>query len=129
MASDDEYHFNNFTIKKTLTEVDVQPGNDYIMLSKEEVEEHIFKYWSHENINTTKFEGMNFFAKDVDTNTDHIVKLRYYNGNPCTYGLSLVNFIERRSLRAGDMIGFYWNLNSISPVSRLCFGVLMKKFI
>ncbi|TXG63596.1 hypothetical protein EZV62_010590 [Acer yangbiense] len=94
-------------------EADVQPGRDYITLNKVDVEEHIFK---HESVRMMIERAINddirLLIKDVDTNSYHKVKFRYYRGFAfIIHGLWHLNFTERRSLKVGDEIGFYGDSN------------------
>ncbi|KAK2658791.1 hypothetical protein Ddye_005324 [Dipteronia dyeriana] len=119
---------DKFTIKTTLTEADVN-GRDYITLdNEEEVGEHIVTHWHPMNIHKaiSNKDGVELTIRDIDTKSDHKVNFRCnasYAG--ILQGHWRLNFIERRSLKAGDEIGFFWD-----PVlSMLCFSVLMKNYL
>ncbi|KAK3211184.1 hypothetical protein Dsin_015890 [Dipteronia sinensis] len=106
-------HYHKFTIKKVLTQDDVQPGTDFITLINEDVVKQICSYRSPD---------IKLLIQDVDTNSDHEVYFHSYTRYAITfYGLWRSNFIDRRSLSAGDEIGFYYNPNS----TKLCFSVLV----
>ncbi|KAK3210597.1 hypothetical protein Dsin_015303 [Dipteronia sinensis] len=118
-------HTPDFTNKITLTEVDVQPGRDYVTLNKEEVEEHIFIHWPDYIITSATIDDIKIFIKDVDTKSNHEVNFRCY-GDACIFqGLWGYNFIQRRSLRAGDQIGICYDLT----FGVMCFSVLMRNYL
>ena len=112
-------HYHKCTIKMTLT------GRDFITLNKEEVEEHVLKHPFRREMVKGAITGKKLVIEDVDTGTDHVVDIYYYLGYVyIIHDLFRSNFIERRSLVAGDEIGFYWDHAS----AKLCFSVLMRNF-
>ncbi|KAI5658538.1 hypothetical protein M9H77_27331 [Catharanthus roseus] len=99
-----------------------QPG---LVLSSEQVQNHILKYWEAERVARVMLQNETIPIKihDIDTQTNHEVLFRKHinSDNFCFHGSSWVrNFVSRRNLRVGMKIGLCWDIESFA----LRFSVL-----
>lgn len=93
-------------------------------LSPKHVEQHIIKHWLQSDISSLTIDGdeMRVLICDMDTNTKHNMSFRNCkdSGRFTIQGNWYKEFVERRNLKEGMLIGLYWDVGS----SSLHFSVL-----
>ncbi|XP_019085262.1 PREDICTED: B3 domain-containing protein At4g02870-like [Camelina sativa] len=114
-----------WTITKKLVKADIYPpSHNTLLLQERSVDEHIRRHMPvAEFQRIVRDSGVVVDVYDYDLRTMH--KLRLCLGNGRNYVLTggwLRDFIQRRSLRTNDEIGFLWD----SSASRLVFGVISR---
>ncbi|XP_010551011.1 PREDICTED: B3 domain-containing protein At5g26805 [Tarenaya hassleriana] len=107
-----------WTIRKTLTIEDVGFFGG-LQLSEEQVGERIFRHWESPGRAKEKVE---IVMRDLDTDTYHNLLLRKFpnDKNYTIYEFWIEEFVLRRQLKIGMVIGLYWDLKD----RVLCFSVL-----
>ncbi|KAI8024836.1 B3 domain-containing protein [Camellia lanceoleosa] len=118
-------HIFPWEIKKVLTANDVGHFGS-LELSPEQVHNHIFKYWDETTVAKVIEDGeqVPIVVCDWDTRTDHKLILRKWSSdeNYSIYACWIKEFVARRQLKVGMLIGMYWDIGS----SALRFSVLNK---
>lgn len=96
-----------------------------LMVPKEVVEEHIFKYWHEDTVQVAKNpNGLWVKVWDCDTKTEHRMRFKRWKSNlSYVFGQNWKpDFVKRRKLRGGDVIGMFWDSRDF----RFGFRVLAK---
>ncbi|CAA7036967.1 unnamed protein product [Microthlaspi erraticum] len=111
------------TITKVLTKSDVN-GLSRLLLETSAVETHILPNLSEDDQNKIQDGvGVDVEVFDEDTRTEHKLTLKrmvYTTRSYVLNGVWIKQFVQRRELKRGNRIGFFWNGFS----SRLHFCVL-----
>ncbi|XP_010268099.1 PREDICTED: B3 domain-containing protein At5g26805-like [Nelumbo nucifera] len=112
-------------IKKVLTESDVGRFNG-LDLDYDHVCDHILPHWDRQVVCSVinRGEQVPIVVRDLDTCTKHNLYLRKW-ANDTTFTIHnywTKEFVERRGLKEGELIGMYWDPRS----SSLCFSVLNR---
>ena len=92
-------------------------------LSPKHVQQHILKYWAESDISrlVNDREEKRLLIRDMDTNTEHRLSLTCEESGRFTIqGNWNKEFVERRNLKKGMLVGLYWDIYS----SSLHFSVL-----
>lgn len=112
------------TITKVLTESDVNHLSRLI-IETSAVETHILPHLSEgDQTKIQDGEGVNVVVFDEDTQTEHELVLKRMVNTTRSYVLNggwIKKFVQRRELKRGSKIGFFWGGFS----SRLHFCVLL----
>lgn len=111
-------------IKKVLTQSDVGQLCR-LMLSKDLVKEHILPYLEIENVKRVESCGqtLSVIVTDIQTNSTHQLQLkRWASGAYVLIGNWSSEFVRRRTLEAGNNIGFFYDSSS----SMFVFNVLRR---
>ncbi|XP_043687752.1 B3 domain-containing protein At2g33720-like [Telopea speciosissima] len=112
-------------VKKNLTASDLYHLSR-IILPSDQVEKHVLPFLNPCEIHgvVQSFRGLNVWVYDLDTGTRHLLSFKKWNSNH-SYKLGLnwiKEFVKRRELRTGDLIGMLWD-----PSTRgFCFSVLKR---
>ncbi|KAL3504471.1 hypothetical protein ACH5RR_034312 [Cinchona calisaya] len=108
-------------IKYVITTKDLGPSFE---LSPGHVWEHIFKHWHQSAISRLTIDGEKLLVtiRDMDTSTNHnlIFSMCKDTGRFTIQGDWYKDFVERRNLKEGMLVGLYWDRDS----SSLHFSVL-----
>ncbi|OVA16752.1 hypothetical protein BVC80_1543g207 [Macleaya cordata] len=117
--------FNQWEIKKVLTAVDVGILGG-LVLGQEQVYNHIFRYWNRELVWNLigGAQQIPILIRDLDTKTEYNLYFKKSTMDDCFVISTFWNrdFVYRRDLKEGDMIGMYWHPSS----SSFCFSVLKR---
>ncbi|KAK9291907.1 hypothetical protein L1049_019858 [Liquidambar formosana] len=115
-------------IKKVLTNRDVGFFGG-LELSQEQVYYHIFKYWDEKMASLVIHRGghVPIVMRDLDTNTEHELFFKKWTSdeNYVIHTYWKREFVARRGLKEGMLIGMYWNISS----SCFCFSVLNNSHV
>ncbi|OAY23828.1 hypothetical protein MANES_18G110700v8 [Manihot esculenta] len=102
--------YDPWKIKKRLTGSDL--GNHCrLLVTSALVKNHIFPFMGSEIIEKIRGEGAEFCFWDCDTNTELNLVLKYWHTSK-SYIFNKGwpnNFVKRRNLVGGDLIGIYWD--------------------
>uniref|UniRef100_A0A2C9U405 TF-B3 domain-containing protein n=1 Tax=Manihot esculenta TaxID=3983 RepID=A0A2C9U405_MANES len=102
--------YDPWKIKKRLTGSDL--GNlCRLLVASALVKDHILPFMSSETLQKIRGEGAEFCFWDFDTKTELNVALKYWHTSK-SYIFNkgwLNNFVKRRNLVEGDLIGIYWD--------------------
>ncbi|KAG8633840.1 hypothetical protein MANES_18G142350v8 [Manihot esculenta] len=102
--------YDPWKIKKRLTGSDL--GNHCrLLVASALVKDHILPFMRSETVEKIKTEGAEFSFWDCDTNTKLNLILKYWRTSK-SYIFNkgwLNNFVKRRNLVEGDLIGIYWD--------------------
>ncbi|KAL0858044.1 hypothetical protein Bca101_063198 [Brassica carinata] len=112
-------------IKKLLTESDVRNSQTRLMLPKEYVVPHILGYLTDEErimVEGANNQGLRINVYDRDTESTHQLTLKKWHSSGSYVLINNWNkdFVKRRQLKAGKLIGLFWN----TYATRLQFCVL-----
>uniref|UniRef100_A0A199U978 TF-B3 domain-containing protein n=2 Tax=Manihot esculenta TaxID=3983 RepID=A0A199U978_MANES len=103
-------HYDPWKIKKRLTGSDL--GNHCrLLVASALVKNHIFPFMGSEIVEKIRGEGAEFCFWDCDTNTGLNLVLKYWHTSK-SYIFNKGwqnNFVKRRHLVEGDLIGIYWD--------------------
>ncbi|CAH8386139.1 unnamed protein product [Eruca vesicaria subsp. sativa] len=114
-------------IKKHLTESDVASNQTRLMLPKDHVVAHILDHLTDEermmieDVNNNN-QGLRINVYDSYDKSLHQLSFKKWHSSGCYVLINNWNtqFVKRLSLKAGDLIGLFWN----TYASRLHFRVL-----
>ena len=113
-------------IKKHLTVSDVRNSQTRLMLPKDHVAAHILYYLTDEERtmieDVNNHQGLRISVYDSDTGSLHQLTLKKWHSSGSYVFISNWNeqFVIRRNLKAGNLIGLFWN----TYASRLHFRVI-----
>lgn len=112
-------------IKKHLTDSDVGNSQTRLMLPKDDVVEHILGYLTDEErimVEGPNNQGLRIGVYDSDTKSTHQLSLKKWHSSGSYVLINNWNkqFVKRRELKAGVLIGLFWN----TYATRLHFRVL-----
>ncbi|RID79970.1 hypothetical protein BRARA_A02669 [Brassica rapa] len=116
-------------IKKHLTVSDMRNNQTRLMLPKDDVVAHILDYLTDEErlmIEDANNRGLRIRVYDNDTESLHQLTLKKWHSSGSYVFISNWNeqFVIRRNLEAGDLIGLFWN----TYASRLHFRVIRRHY-
>ncbi|KAJ4886130.1 B3 domain-containing protein [Raphanus sativus] len=114
-------------IKKHLADSDVGNSQTRLMLPKDDVAEHILGYLTDEERmmiegGANNHQGLRISVYDSDTKSTHWLSLKKWHSSGSYVLINNWNtqFVKRRKLKAGVLIGLFWN----TYATRLHFRVL-----
>lgn len=114
-------------IRKTLTTSDVGQNvsrtSSRLLLNTHMVKKSLLPYWSSRLINRVKSqEGAAVTIYDCNTSSQHHLTFKYWKSSRTYVLIKKWNreFVRRRQLKAGDEIGFFWDVHRLM----LMFSVL-----
>ncbi|KAB2608619.1 B3 domain-containing protein [Pyrus ussuriensis x Pyrus communis] len=114
-------------IKKTLTMTDVGRNMhraSRLVLRRKLVNKHILPYLSYQIISRVENQGAGIRIYDLNTSSEHQLIFKRWKGSG-TYVLMSTwsrEFVKRRQLKEGDLIGFCWDAHKLI----LVFSVIMR---
>ena len=113
-----------WVIKKMIDASDIDVRCARLVLEKDLVQHHIMTLWEQKCFNGLSY-GVRVAVWDCDTKSEHLLvfKLRT-TGNFVFFQDWVKEFVIRRGLKEGDVIGLYWDQSN----SRFNFRVLKRNF-
>ncbi|XP_010424370.1 PREDICTED: B3 domain-containing protein At5g26805-like [Camelina sativa] len=110
-------------ILKTLTRHEILEEG-ILQLPHEQIQDLLMRYFSEHDILLANYltYQLNLFVKDLDTNTIHFVSLwrHPHEKNFAMRESWIKEFVKRRELVAGMVVGMYWDFEN----HMFCFSVL-----
>ncbi|XP_010527144.1 PREDICTED: B3 domain-containing protein At4g02870 [Tarenaya hassleriana] len=125
---EEEEDSSPWKIKKTLTREELSTKGQCVRLQDSDVKNFILNNWSEMIVKRAEIDDIRITVDDLDTGSEHESSFRYYKPHPkhkggyFLQGLWKYNFVERRSLSAGDEIGLFCDPRT----KKLCFSVLKR---
>lgn len=113
--------------QKTLTMTDVGRNMhraSRLVLRRKLVKKHILPYLSYQIINRVENQGAGVTIYDLNTSSEHQLIFKRWKGSG-TYVLMSTwsrEFVKRRQLKEGDLIGFCWDAHKLM----LVFSAIMR---
>lgn len=112
-------------IRKTLAPVDIGSLGG-LVLDPVPVYNNIFRYWNHQLVLSLIERGQQIpiIIRDLDTKSEHslFIKKSTIDESFIISTFWVRDFVHRRDLKEGDMIGMYWHPRTNS----FCFSVLKR---
>ncbi|XP_045797685.1 putative B3 domain-containing protein At1g78640 [Trifolium pratense] len=99
----------NWEIKKVLTESDVLGVTCRLLVGKKCAEAFVVPIFGRDDVEN----GVNVKIRDYDTHSVHYLVFKKCSSRSYGFGRNwMKEFVSRRGLKGGDMIGLHWDQNN-----------------
>ncbi|XP_042491541.1 B3 domain-containing protein At5g26805-like [Macadamia integrifolia] len=114
-----------WTVKKKLTKSDLN-GLSRVILPGDQVKKNVLPHLNSQELHDVEWSngGHKVWVEDLDEGSLHLLSFKTWKSNGSyKLGLNWISeFVKKRKLRNGDMIGMFWD----DSTRGFCFSVLKR---